>query len=222
MHNIGHALILSAGFGTRLRPITDNTPKALVEVDGVPMLDRIISQIKRSGINKIYVNSHYLSDKLHDHIKANHTDVVISFEPYILETGGGALKVMQDHNIDEMLIVNCDAFFDVENPFEDFLAHWSAQNLAMLMTKKVISNGDFGFDGEFVNTLNKDYKFLGVYIVSQRIYENKIVEKFGFAELLFKELNKTKHRIAGFEYQGFWLDIGSHESLRIAHSHGKQ
>lgn len=222
MHKIRNALILCAGFGTRLRPITENTPKALVEIAGVAMLDRIVAQIKNAGIEKIYVNTHYLADNLHSYIKDRHPEIIISFEPEILETGGGALNVIQANNIDEMLIVNCDAFFSEDDPFSAFLNKWDAEQDAMLMLKDIEYNGDLSFDGEYLNITKKDYKFVGVYVVSRRIYKNKIVEKFGFGELLFKELNKDKHKIAGFKYHGFWIDIGSHESLRIANSHEKQ
>ena len=113
-----NAIILAAGLGTRLRPITDNIPKALIEVEGEPMLSRIIRNLENCGCNKICINVHHLGEKIIDFIRVNNftAQICISDErEFLLDTGGGviqAYKVLNSnspalvHNVD--IITNCD------------------------------------------------------------------------------------------------------------------
>ena len=89
------AMLLSAGLGTRLRPITDNLPKPLVEVNGRTMLDRALDKLVAHGVTRAVVNLHYLGDRIRKHL-ANRRDIqiVFSHEPVLLDTGGGVLKAL--------------------------------------------------------------------------------------------------------------------------------
>ncbi len=92
-------MIFAAGLGTRLRPITDNKPKALVEVGGVPMLRRVIENLKRYGIDEIVVNVHHFPDQIKEYLSVNDNFGVklhISDESdMLLDTGGGILKARE-------------------------------------------------------------------------------------------------------------------------------
>ena len=105
-------LVMAGGFGTRLRPLTDNLPKPLVEVAGKPMLDRILDQAIQSGIKKILISVHYFADKVVDHVDAMDfadVDIVYLREEIPLGTGG-CLRLALPHleSTLELLVVNGD------------------------------------------------------------------------------------------------------------------
>ncbi|WP_289865328.1 sugar phosphate nucleotidyltransferase, partial [uncultured Muribaculum sp.] len=103
------AMIFAAGLGTRLRPITDNKPKALVEVGGVPMLRRVIENLKRYEIDEIVVNVHHFPDRIKEYLSVNDNFGVklhISDESdKLLDTGGGILKAREWLDGDEPFLV---------------------------------------------------------------------------------------------------------------------
>ena len=86
-------MIFAAGFGKRLKPLTDHTPKPLISLGSTTCLDLIIKRLKESGIQKIVINTHHLANQIHDHLR-QYSDIIVSYEKEILETGGGLLKVL--------------------------------------------------------------------------------------------------------------------------------
>lgn len=112
------ALIFAAGLGTRLRPLTDNKPKALVEVGGVPMLERVITKIISAGITEIAINTHHFPDQIIDFIANRRfpVNIVISDERHcLLDTGGGLLAAATMLGTDEpILIHNADILTDFD------------------------------------------------------------------------------------------------------------
>lgn len=118
------ALIFAAGLGTRLRPLTDKMPKALVEVGGIPMLERVIDKLIRFGITEMAVNVHHFPDQIIDYIASRHfpADIIISDErECLLDTGGGLLHAAKLLGADEpILIHNADILtnFDIAEMVE--------------------------------------------------------------------------------------------------------
>ena len=114
-----NALIFAAGLGTRLRPLTDSCPKALVEVDGEPMLRRVIMRVKDAGADHIVVNVHHFPDMIIDYLRREDnfgTDIRVSDErDRLLDTGGGLLKAMAlFDNDDPILLHNADILTDFD------------------------------------------------------------------------------------------------------------
>ena len=108
------AMILAAGLGTRLKPITDRIPKALVEVDGVPMLERVIFRLKKEGFDKVIVNVHHFGEQIVEFIKQKDfgAEILISDERgLLLDTGGGivmAMPLLFGENREPVLVHNVD------------------------------------------------------------------------------------------------------------------
>jgi len=134
------AMVFAAGKGTRLQPLTDHTPKALVEIGGVPMIEIILKKIIRYGFNDIIINVHHYSDQITDFLKKNHNfgaSITISDESdQLLETGGGLVKAsyfFDDnkpfliHNIDILSNIDLTAFYNF---------HLSSNSLATLAVKQ--------------------------------------------------------------------------------------
>lgn len=112
-------MIFAAGLGTRLRPLTDNKPKALIEVGGIPMIERVISRLKAAGVNEIVVNIHHLGQMITDFLQANDNfgcTIHISDESSrLLDTGGGILHARQWLEGNEPFIVhNADIITDMD------------------------------------------------------------------------------------------------------------
>ncbi len=110
-------LIFAAGLGTRLYPLTENMPKALVNLAGKPMLQHVIEKFKAAGITEIVINNHHFADKITDFIKANENfgvNIILSQEKdYPLETGGGLLRAAQWLGEDEPVVIhNADIYTD--------------------------------------------------------------------------------------------------------------
>lgn len=227
------AVILAAGFGSRLRPITDTTPKALVEVAGKPMLLRNIELVKSLGIKDVIINTHYLADQINDFCRnIEDTNITLVHEPEILETGGGILNIMSTIANEPLLVVNSDVVLQSNNahPLSELVNSWDSQNMELLAlleqnrTQYKRSNGDFNLSntGKLLNEgEKKDYIFMGAYIISPEFFKGYNVHKFRVPEIIFKA-NGEDHKFFGIENTSTWFDIGSKESLEVANKYLKE
>lgn len=122
------AMIFAAGYGTRLKPWTDHHPKALVEVDGVPMLRRVIEKMKLVDVHRIIINTHHFAAQIHDYLRENGNfgiDIRLSHEPELLDTGGGVSHALGRFGIDgPLLLHNADILTDF--PIADMIGRYEA------------------------------------------------------------------------------------------------
>lgn len=229
-HNkIRKAMILAAGFGTRLKPITDTTPKALVKVGNKEMLLRNLELLENLGIEEVIINTHYLAEQITKFLESyNKLKIQIIHEPEILETGGGILNAMSEFGKESMLILNCDVLLigRNNNPLLPLLEKWDENKmylLGLLESNKPSykkDNGDFNLTNE--NKISHDgkfkkYIFLGAYIISPKFFGNYTIHKFRVPDILFKTpLEKSK--CYGIENKATWFDIGTHDSLEAANT----
>lgn len=136
------AMIFAAGLGTRLRPITDTIPKALVPVAGVPMLERVIDKIRAAGIGEIVINAHHFSDKIAAFLDSRDFGVRIDLsvekeEP--LETGGGIKKARKYLEGDSFLVHNADILSDADLGW--LISRSRPESLATLLVSKRDTRG---------------------------------------------------------------------------------
>lgn len=138
-------MIFAAGNGTRLRPLTDHMPKALVEVGGQPMLKRVIEKLKEAGVSEAVVNVHHFSDKIKDYLSANNQfgiKIHISDESdRLLDTGGGILKAAQwlEKREEPFIVHNADILtdFDIAEMVSDHVSHH--RDITLLCDKRITS-----------------------------------------------------------------------------------
>lgn len=230
-------VILAAGYGTRLKPLTDNLPKALVLLAGKPLLYHIIKKFIRFGIKDIVINSHCFADKIENYLQKNNFDARITIikENEILGTGGG-IKNMEKYITDDIFLVyNVDV---VSNIDLDKLQSYHKQNdsfVTMVMEKrgtnnKVIVDKSARICG--VNYVKKnerlisrdpgdDFEYLafdGVHIVSSKIFS--YFQDNGFFSIIktYLDLIKIDKKILSFklEESDYWLDVGTPEKLQQA------
>ena len=237
------AMILAAGLGTRLKPITDNIPKALVEVEGMPILERQINKLKSHGFDEIIINIHHFSEKIKSWISENNFGVRIKISDeseQLLDTGGGinnAYDLIFENNNDPILIHNVDILSNL-NPRQFMELHEKSGNDATLLvsqrdsSRKLIFDENMNLRGwhdlkndkylpdNFMPTLSySEYPFSGIYIMSKTaISEMKSMSYDAKFSVINYFLDKNrKSNIKGlYQEELELLDIGKPASLAQA------
>jgi len=230
-----NAMIFAAGLGTRLQHYTKNCPKALVKLNGKPLLEHCILKMKDFGVDRIVINVHHFADQIEDFLESNENfglDIRISDERDLLLDTGGAIKKAAPLFIPNapILIYNVDVLSSLD--LGDLLsAHKQNQALATLnlIDKKTDRYLCFNHDGllcawkndatheeKIVNDshLNsKAYSFSGIHIIESELLD--LIEEEGVFSVIDLYLRLAKnHRIAGFhDSSDLWMDLGKPEEL---------
>jgi NDP-sugar pyrophosphorylase family protein len=230
------AMILAAGVGSRLRPLTDETPKALLDVGGTPMIEGVIGRLKGAGVTEVVVNLHHLGDRIVEFLasKANF-DLRIAFtrEARLLDTGGGLKNAAWFFDDDRPFFLhNVDVLSDID--FERTLRfHREMGPLATLVVQHRPSTRQLLFDREgwlcgrvspegieWVRGPVRDAErlaFTGIHVISPAIFP-KLTETGAFSiTRAYLRLAGEGERIVACRADGrFWQDIGSPEALEAA------
>lgn len=215
------AMVFAAGLGTRMRPITDVTPKPLVSVAGRTLLDRALDDFARAGVTTAIVNVHHLADQIETHLQGRtEPRIVISDErAKLLDQGGGIRKVLPLLGDDPFYIGNTDAFW-FDAPQSNMLAlarAWDASRMdaALLLAPTQGSvgvdwEGDFDLtpEGRIVRRAGpKPYVYSGVGLIKPQLFAQETQEVFKLAPFLFEAAEKG--RLFGVAAQGLWLHVGT-------------
>lgn len=232
-----NALIFSAGLGTRLAPLTDHTPKALVLLNGKPLLSYALAKCAEVGVTHAVVNIHHFGQQIIDYLATQHYDgmeIIISDErDFLLDTGGGLIKALPLFEARQpILLYNVDVFTSA-NLWEMKRYHYRHDGIATVMINRREGNRFFLFNeelelcgwenistGEKIIARNEEnlerWGFCGIHIV-----EYDFVEKLG-ALRKFSITNgyldlATNETIFGWSnWDGFWFDVGSPQKLSEA------
>lgn len=204
------ALILCAGFGKRLNPLTLKTPKPLLELKNITMLESCINLIIKLGIEKIYLNTFHLGGQIFDFIKIKNFPIniqIVEDGKEILNTGGGILNMINRYQDNDYLIFNPDTLWNKNyineiNEMQNFYFSKKLNNI-LLVTKKQLSfdknfRGDFQLkDNLLKKNDNKDYIYIGCQILNKNLFEKYNIKNFSILEI-WNELLK-KNELNGFE-----------------------
>ncbi|MHA1560078.1 MAG: nucleotidyltransferase family protein [Alphaproteobacteria bacterium] len=224
-------MVLAAGLGTRMRPITDEIPKPLVNVGGRPLVDHALDRLADSGIDTTVVNVHHLAERLISHLEVrNRPRIVISDErEQLLETGGGVLQALPALGRDPFFILNSDSFW-IEGPKPNLriLAEaWDANLMdVLLMLAPTVSavgyegRGDFFMDGDGRLMLRPEHDvapfvYTGVAIVDPvPLFVDAPVGPFSL-NLLISRVNEAG-RLFGVRMDGAWFHVGTPTAINEA------
>lgn len=210
------AMILAAGRGERMRPLTDHTPKPLLQVAGRPMIEYTIETLVTAGFEEIIINLSYLGDQIKQQLgdgQRFNTCIHYSDEgDSPLETAGGiqhALPLLGDQ---PFAVVNGDIACDF--PYETLLdINVKLAHLVLIPNPPHHPQGDFGLDQGIVNQHSrKRYTFSGIGLYHPDLYAPYPPGKLKLAQVLNAVLDSK--RITGELYKGFWLDVGTQERLQ--------
>ncbi len=215
------AMILAAGLGTRMRPLTDHTPKPMLKVAGLPLIEHQVRRLVAAGITDIVINHAYLGEQIEAYLQdgsAFNCRIQYSYESQPLETGGGIFKALPllagPHNDEPFLLVNGDVWLDLDysalisRPMKD-LAH-----LVMVRNPEFNPQGDFYLNEGYLYSEGEGsaFTFSGVSVLHPNLFADCSPGIFKLAPLFFEAM-KTNN-VSGQLYDGFWLDVGTPARLQ--------
>ena len=209
---INTALILCAGFGKRLNPITLNTPKPLLEIKDVSMLERCINLIEKLGIKKILINTLYLKDQFSVFLNSKNFNLdikIIEDGEHILDTGGGIQNMIKDSNEKDFIIFNPDTIWS--NDYKDEILKMEKiyfseklQNILLLVNKKLSFDkklkGDFNLKNNLINKeAEKEFIYIGCQIINKKLFIKEKIENYSILEIWNNLIDQKK--LFGYESQ---------------------
>ena len=207
---INTALILCAGYGKRLNPLTLVEPKPLLKVNKITLLENCINLTKSLGIKKIIINTFYLKEKIESFVEIKKFDLdikIINDGKKILNTGGGILNMMNSSNDSDFLILNPDTVWNqgyVEKikGMEDFYFTNQIKNILLLVNKNLSFDkklkGDFNLLKNIIKKdLQNDLIYTGCQIINKSLFESLLVNNFSISRIWNELINKNE--LYGYE-----------------------
>lgn len=229
MHeHVDTAMIMAAGKGTRMMPLTADRPKPLIEVAGVALLDHVLDHLRSAGVSKVVINAHYRAVQVENHM-ARHAadlDVTISDErDLLLDTGGGLVRALPLIADDPFLCVNADNWWtdDGDNALVRMMQAWDdeAMDVLMLLTPFADAHNTQGqgdFDMDSLGRLSRRrpgglgaYVWTGIQMLSKRLIVGPPSEVF--STNIFWDRAIAAGRCYGLEHRGRWFDVGYPEAI---------
>ncbi len=203
------ALILCAGLGKRLNPLTINTPKPLLKLRNITMLEHCINTILKLDIKKIFLNTFYLQEQIFEFIEKKNfpADIrIVTDGKEILNTGGGILNMVNQSSDSDFIIFNPDTYWNNNyineiNEMQNFYFSKKLDNL-LLIVKNNLSfdenlKGDFDLKNNIISRKNKEYIFIGCQILNKRLFDKKYLSNFSISEI-WNDFD-DKNKLNGFE-----------------------
>ncbi|MDD5556008.1 MAG: NDP-sugar synthase [bacterium] len=216
------AMILAAGLGTRLRPLTDELPKALLPVANRPVIEYVLEMLRRAGVDEVVVNLHHLGGAIRDALGdryAGRVTIRYSVEPEILGTGGGIRKVQRFFDDEPFLVANADTLMDV-----DLAAAVRSHRRAGAAATMVVREGESPYGGVETDGGGmvrrvlgrgaggdlRNVMFAGVHVLGRALFRHlpdrpfSCINRDGYGAML-----EAGERVASFAARGYWREIGT-------------
>lgn len=227
---IDSAMVLAAGLGSRMRPITDTIPKPLVSIAGKPIIDYVLDALAEAGVKQAAVNVHHLADLMEAHLLARNTpQIVISDErAQLMDSGGGLVKGMRLLPTGPLFVMNADLFW-VNEPANEAsnlvrlreLFDPSRMDIAMLVVRNENTTGhngklDFSLaaDGRLAryrDGMPNPVVYAGAFVLNSGLLNNAPSGPFGLNATFDEAIGKG--RLFGLELHGHWITVGTPEAI---------
>jgi N-acetyl-alpha-D-muramate 1-phosphate uridylyltransferase len=226
----GTAMIMAAGLGTRMLPLTANKPKPLVEVAGTTLLDHVLDLLREAGVGRIVVNVHYLADQVEAHLAEHARDfeIAISDERALLrDTGGGLIQALPLIAGDPFFCVNADNWFvgEGKNALLRMAEAWDPAAMDVLMLVVPFEHagntqGQGDFDLDAAGQLSREgpkrarpYVWTGIQMLARHIVTDPPADVF--STNLFWDRAIAQRRCHGLVHEGQWFDVGYPEAIGL-------
>ena len=224
---INTAIILCAGYGKRLNPITLSKPKPLIEINQITLLKNTINLINSLGIKNILINTFYLSDQIKDYVEKLNLNLglkIIHDGEIILDTGGGILNLLKNSDQENFLIFNPDTIWNENyleeiNNMKNFYFENNIKNILLIVEKSKSFDksmqGDFSIENRILSKSGKkNYIFTGCQILNRKIFENYKIKTFSINEIWGKMIsNKELYGYESMEKFVHLTDLTIYEKL---------
>jgi MurNAc alpha-1-phosphate uridylyltransferase len=222
------AMVLAAGLGKRMRPLTATRPKPLVEVAGRTLLDRALDRVERAGIATAVVNAHYFADQIEAAVAARPGPLAIRVSDEraeLLETGGGVVKAMPLIDADPFFVINADNMWidGSADTLRLLVQRWDADAMDALLLLVPLARasgydgrGDFHLDPFGVVAPRGEVRvapfvYSGIQLISKHLFDGEPVEPFSMWRAWNKAL--ANGRLYGAVHQGLWFHVGTPASV---------
>ena len=223
------AMLMAAGLGKRMRPLTATMPKPMVRVAGKPLIDRALDRLEDAGIEKAVVNVHYLAESIEAHIGPRESPAITFSDEReeLLETGGGMVKARAAGLLpDPFFACNADSIWldGPRNAFADLSAAWDPERMDALLlvvtharARNFDGTGDFYMDGAGRLSRKRPdriapFIYTGIQLVSHRLLREAPQGKFSTNILWDRAINED--RLFGVAFTGMWYEVGTPQHIR--------
>jgi len=225
----GTAMVLAAGLGKRMRPLTATRPKPLVEVAGKALIDHVLDRLRAAGIQNVVVNVHYLADALEAHLRTRASDLNVQISDerkLLLETGGGMIQAEPMIGADPFLVVNSDNYW-IDGPADTLhllASLWRGDEMdALLLVVPQARAGNHRGSGDFHMTADgrlarrqrgkvAPFVFTGIQMISKRLLIGAPEGPFSTNILWDRAI--AEGRCFGAVHQGLWFDVGTPGAIK--------
>ena len=220
------AMVLAAGLGTRMRPLTNDRPKALVHVAGRALIDHVLDRLVAAGVKRAVVNVHAFADLLEAHVKRrNDIEILISDErPQLMETGGAVRQARPLLGDAPIIVCNIDSVWDephgsaITRLAQGFDSAKCSAKLMLASMEQCLGfegAGDFFMDEHGVLSFREalphaPWAYMGAQIIEPRIVDDEPLEPFGFMRI-WRKL-QAEGRLHGAPLGGYWMHVGDPEA----------
>lgn len=224
---VNSAMVLAAGLGTRMRPLTDTLPKPLVPLKGKPLIDHVLDRLSAAGVTKAVINVHYHADQLEEHLaRRTKPAITVSDERgVLLDTGGGVVKALPLLGKHAFFIHNSDSVWieGMGSNLARMLAVWDPEKMDSLMLLALGASslgydgqGDFVMDAEGLVARRSEHRvapfvFTGVSIAHPRMFKGAPEGRFSLNTLWDRAI--AAKRLYGIRLDGAWMHVGTPEAL---------
>jgi N-acetyl-alpha-D-muramate 1-phosphate uridylyltransferase len=223
-------MIMAAGLGTRMRPLTDDKPKPLVKVAGRTLIDHALDRLVAAGVTMAVVNVHYMSQMIMDHLAKRHDiEIVFSEESdALLGTGGGVVKALPHFKNEPFFIMNSDTVWveGIGHALDRMLARWDEDAMDALLLMAAMTTA-LGFEGPGDFNMAADgrlsrvgemrlspFAYPGVQIAHPRLFDG--APSGGFSTNRMWDVAIMKGRLYGVRLDGVWIHVGTPEAVADA------
>lgn len=224
------AMVLAAGLGTRMRPITETIPKPLVAVAGRPLIDHVLDRLADAGVARAVVNVHYLAGQIEAHLRGRtRPEIIFSDErDLLLETGGGIARSLPLLGPDPFYLLNTDSIWvESARPLLDRLAEaWDPDHMdALLVVAPTVVSSGYSGTGDFLldaagrlsrrpERITAPFVYTGGAILSPALFEDAPEGPFSLNVLLDRAIEAE--RLFGLRLDGLWMHVGAPEAIAEA------
>lgn len=207
------AMILAAGYGSRLHPITNSLPKALVKVQGCPLVEYHLQRFAEYGFTEVVINVSYLAEQIKQFVGNGHAfgvHVEYSEEAQPLETGGGIFNALPLLGIEPFLTVNVDIFTDY--PLAQ-LRNALTRTVHYVLAEAQQGEGDFGFDNDLLIDKKQGLTYTGIAVYSPTLFSHCQPGKFSVIPLVKQAI--ADKQVTGEIYRGQWYPVNTIAELNL-------
>ena len=205
------AMILAAGRGTRLAPLTDTTPKPMLPLNGRPLIEWQVEALARCGVESLVINLYHLGEQIERHLSDGARyglTITYSHEGEALETGGGIVNALPLLGDDPFWLLNGDIWTDFDfTTLPRSVPEATPVHMVLTPTPEWRAHGDFTYADGFLTGRGADYVYCGIAVVHPRVFAGRKAERFSWSDIFFALAEQG--RVSAQIHHGRWHDIGT-------------